>query len=98
MEGSVGVLRQVQVRFRFVVMAADTLFHDGRGLPLILHDNLRSRAQNKAGGCRKSALIKTLSYLVFCGVVVDLGHGAKRRPELVHGRGRREGLTGDRIF
>lgn len=47
MEGGVGVLWQVQVGFRSVVMATDTLLHDGRGLPLILHDNLRGKVQNK---------------------------------------------------
>lgn len=45
-EGGVGVLRQVQVWLRSVVMTTDTLFQDGRGLPVIWHDNLRSKQQN----------------------------------------------------
>ena len=45
-EGSVGVLRQVQVWLRSVIMTTDTLFQDGRCLPVILHDNLRSKQQS----------------------------------------------------
>lgn len=46
-EGSIGVLWQVQVGLGSVVMTTDTLFQDGRGLPVILHDNLRSKQQYK---------------------------------------------------
>lgn len=45
-ERSVGVLRQVQVWLRSVVMTTDTLFQDGRRPPVIRHDNLSSKQQN----------------------------------------------------
>lgn len=39
----VGVLRQVQVGLGSVVVATDTLLHDGRGLSFICHNNLEKK-------------------------------------------------------
>lgn len=45
-ERSVGVLGQVKVGLRSVVVTAYALFQDGRALPLVWHDDLSSRQQN----------------------------------------------------
>lgn len=43
-------------------------------------------------------LEKLMSYLLSSSVVVDLRHGAKGRPEFVHGWSGRVGLTRQRTF